>query len=49
MQINANCLQHLSSNEFSHDNLFDTLLGLFSVQTSEYKQENNMLFSCVNS
>lgn len=47
LQINAKCLQDLSSNEFSHDNLFDTLLGLFYVQTSEYKQENNMLSACV--
>lgn len=31
---------------FSHENLFDTLLGLFSVQTSIYRSEMDILNSC---
>ena len=33
----------LKANEFSQDNLFHTLLGLFEVDSSVYKKEMNML------
>ena len=29
--------------EFSHDNLFHTLLGIFDVQTEVYEKEMNIL------
>lgn len=29
--------------EYSHDNLFDTLLGLFEVKTEVYKKELDIL------
>lgn len=35
-------LGKIASNEFSQDNLFSTLLGLFDVQTEVYKKEMDM-------
>ena len=35
-------LRKVASNEFSHDNLFSTLLGLLDVQTEVYEKEMDM-------
>jgi lipid A ethanolaminephosphotransferase len=40
------CVQARRMRAYSHDNLFPTLLGLFSVQTSEYHMEDDMLGGC---
>ncbi|HEY9190428.1 MAG TPA: phosphoethanolamine--lipid A transferase [Sulfurovum sp.] len=36
-------IRNAASNEFSQDNLFSTLLGLFDVQTEVYKKEMDIL------
>jgi lipid A ethanolaminephosphotransferase len=36
-------IRNIASNDFSQDNLFYTLLGLFDVQTEVYKKERDML------
>ena len=36
-------LKSLKDKEFSHDNLFDTLLGIFEVQTEVYKKDLDIL------
>ncbi|PHS30752.1 MAG: phosphoethanolamine transferase [Sulfurovum sp.] len=41
--IDKNSLKNRSNNEYSHDNLFSTLLGIFNVQTNVYKKEMDML------
>lgn len=46
-QINEDCLANKAKNEaFSHDNLFHSLLGIFDVQTSEYKGKLDMFKTC---
>lgn len=40
------CLRQHQGDALSHDNVFHTLLGLFDVQTSEYKPELDMFQSC---
>jgi len=41
--IDREKLQAKASKRFSHDNLFSTLLGLFEVQTKEYRPKMDML------
>ncbi|THD00918.1 hypothetical protein B1810_22575 [Panacagrimonas perspica] len=40
------CVQSRRMRAYSHDNLFPTLLGLFSIQTREYHQGDDMLGGC---
>lgn len=41
------CLkQRADEGRYSHDNLFDTLLGLMSVTTSVYRSELDILAGC---
>jgi len=40
------CVQARHMRAYSHDNLFPTLLGLFSIQTSEYHEGDDMLGGC---
>jgi lipid A ethanolaminephosphotransferase len=42
-KINAAKLESRSKEEFSQDNLFHTLLGIFDVQTKEYDESMDML------
>lgn len=46
-QINMDCLQQqASSNAYSHDNLFHTLLGMYDIKTTEYQPDLDMLKAC---
>lgn len=40
------CVSALSNNAFSHDNLYDTLLGLASVNSTTYQQELDIFSTC---
>lgn len=40
------CLRGLTDNRYSHDNLFHTVLGLFSVRTSVYRRGRDIFAPC---
>lgn len=40
------CVRAHRMRVYSHDNLFPTLLGLFSIQTTEYHEGDDMLAGC---
>ena len=42
----AGCLAGLEENDYSQDNLFDTVLGLFSVQTQVYRPQEDIFRPC---
>ncbi|WP_159566336.1 phosphoethanolamine transferase EptA [Budvicia diplopodorum] len=45
--LNADCLaKEAKQGNFSHDNLFHSLLGIFDIQTGEYKPELDMFRTC---
>lgn len=45
--IDYECLKKKAkSNIYSHYNLFHSVLGLFEVETSEYKKSYDMFFGC---
>lgn len=44
--INDACLRDFALRRASHDNLFSTVLGVFDVQTSVYRNERDLLASC---
>lgn len=44
-QLDTNCLQHTTN--VSHDNVFDTLLSLFAVQSSATRPALDLLHSCI--
>jgi len=47
LQLDEQCLKaKAQSEQFSHDNFFDTILGLMDVQTSVYRPELDLLRSC---
>jgi lipid A ethanolaminephosphotransferase len=41
-----NCTRQAAGQPLSHDNLFDTVLGLMSVETVAYRPERDVLHSC---
>jgi len=41
--IDKNALKRRSNEEYTHDNLFSTLLGIFNVQTKVYEKEMDIL------
>ena len=46
-QVSQTCLQkRASSEDFSQDNLFSTLLGLTGVQTQKYQAADDILQPC---
>lgn len=45
-KINRTCLQAQTGSEYSHDNLFHTVLGMLNISTSLYKPELDMLLGC---
>ncbi|WP_228729831.1 phosphoethanolamine transferase [Shewanella avicenniae] len=48
--MKADCITSLSAKSgITHDNLFDSLLGLFNVQTSVYEQDKDIFATCRNS
>ncbi|MEZ5507749.1 MAG: phosphoethanolamine--lipid A transferase [Gammaproteobacteria bacterium] len=44
--IDTDCLNAVSNQPYSHDNLFDTVLGLLDIKTSLYRRDSDMLASC---
>lgn len=45
--IDLGCIRHHAlTSEYSHDNLFDTLLGIFDVSTAEYRPGLDIFKSC---
>ena len=45
--INQTCLRKAGKEQsFSHDNLFDSLLGLMAVQTKEYRASQDIFAPC---
>lgn len=45
-KINADCLRGLTSNAYSHDNLFHTSLGLLNIDTNVYDPALDMVKQC---
>jgi len=47
MQLDESCLNSKAQNEaYSHDNFFDTMLGLMDVETSVYQPELDVMREC---
>ncbi|NVK00621.1 MAG: phosphoethanolamine--lipid A transferase [Oceanospirillaceae bacterium] len=47
LQLDEQCLKaKAQSEQFSHDNFFDTMLGLMDVQTSIYRPDLDVLHGC---
>lgn len=46
LKIPAACLQAQRTESVSHDNLFDTVLGLFSIRTADYKPAQDLFRHC---
>ena len=46
LQIDPACVVKGQMDAYSHDNLFDTLLGLFSVKTQTYHVEDDLFGAC---
>lgn len=44
--IDTDCLHSLTRKTFSHDNLFDTLLGMLNIETSLYQRSSDILAGC---
>ncbi len=44
--LDKKCLHGQSHLKYSHDNLFDTVLGMFEVKTALYKKDEDMLALC---
>lgn len=44
--LDAQCLAQLKQNEFSHDYIFSSLIGIMDVSTTEYKPELDLFASC---
>lgn len=45
--IDRTCVKARSSTPYSHDNLFDTLLGLLNIETGLYRPATDILAGCV--
>jgi lipid A ethanolaminephosphotransferase len=45
-KISTSCLQSLGDKEFSHDNLFYSLLGIFDISTHLYQADKDILGAC---
>jgi len=44
-EVNYESLKKRENNEYSHDNVFHTILGLFEVETEEYDKKLNLLIN----
>lgn len=44
--LDKGCLAAESSSEFSHDNLFHSMLGLFDIETDAYRSEMDIFAPC---
>jgi len=45
--INQECLHQVSSNAFSHDNIFDTVLDMMNVETEVRRPERSLIAPCM--
>jgi lipid A ethanolaminephosphotransferase len=45
-QISHNCVNNLSSNQFTHDNIFHSVLGLTEVKSKAYNPELDIFHQC---
>ena len=45
-KLNQDCLVNSAATEYSHDNLFHSILGLMDVQTKEYQRDLDIFSSC---
>jgi len=46
VSIDKTCLQAQASKAYSHDNIFDSVLGLLSINSSVYNKESDLFSSC---
>lgn len=44
--INRQCLNHINNQNYSHDNLFHTVLGLLNIDTRVYQEKLDMVKPC---
>lgn len=44
--ISATCMKEAVGKTYSHDNVFDSLLGLFQVKTADYRKEQDIFAAC---
>lgn len=44
--VDRDCVAALTDNNYSHDDLFHSVLGLIDVQMRGYRPERDILFSC---
>lgn len=44
--FNLSCLENMSSEAISHDNIFDTILSIMSVRSKVYDRNNDPLIHC---
>lgn len=44
--LNQSCLEASRQNEYSHDNVFHSVLGMLNIKTSVYKPELDMFNAC---
>ncbi len=44
--IDTRCLRTLQNHPYSHDNLFDTVLGMLDIQTRLYRRDSDILAAC---
>lgn len=44
MEDKKDMLEHIKSNEYSHDNIFHTFLGLFGISTKEYDKNLDIFY-----
>ncbi|MEI8361810.1 MAG: phosphoethanolamine--lipid A transferase [Betaproteobacteria bacterium] len=45
--LDQQCLKKHYDKPYSHDNIFHSMLGLFGVQTNQYKQDHDIFRQCV--
>jgi len=45
-EIDSSCLRGVSTNSYSHDNLFHTVMGMLNLQTEVYNSELDMVNPC---
>lgn len=45
-QLDTTCLRARTTQQYSHDNLYSSLLGLLEVATSSYRRERDLLAAC---
>ena len=46
--LKSACLEKKSSQEYSHDNIFHSILGLFNIQTTMYNKDLDIFSDCRN-